>query len=192
MDESVAGFTVRVVDPDTVPDVTVIVVVPAATEVAKPPALIVATPVLDEAQVDVNVRSCVVLSENVPVATNCTVVPLAMLGFIGVIAMDTRLEQLTVTVVEPDVVPDVAEIVVLPQLLPYAYACPLLVPDARSESADKAAVLTVTTDGSDEVQVAVLVRSCFVLSVYIPVAVRDRVVFFAIAGLVGAISIAAS
>src|SRR5512146_1908013 len=89
MDESVAGFTVRAVDPDTVPDVTLIVVVPAATEVAKPPALIVATPALDEAQVDVDVRFCVVLSENVPVATNCTVVPLEMLGFTGVIVMDT-------------------------------------------------------------------------------------------------------
>jgi len=120
MDESVAGFTVRVVDPDMVPDVTVIVVVPAVTDVARPPALIVATPVLEEAQVDVNVRSCVVLSENVPVATNCSVVPKAMLGFTGVIAMDTRLMQLTVRVVEPDVLPDVAEIVVLPQLLPYA------------------------------------------------------------------------
>ena len=119
-DESVAGFTVRVVDPDMVPDVTVIVVVPAVTDVAKPPALIVATPVLEEAQVDVNVRSCVVLSENVPVATNCSVVPLAMLGFTGVIAMDTRLVQLTVRVVEPDLLPDFAQTVVLPQLLPYA------------------------------------------------------------------------
>jgi hypothetical protein len=43
-----------------------------------------------------------------------------MLGFAGVIAMDTRLVQLTVRVVEPDVLPDVAETVVLPQLLPYA------------------------------------------------------------------------
>ncbi len=119
-DESVAGFTVRVVDPDMVPEVTVMVVVPAAAEVARPPALIVATPVLEEAQVDVKVKSCVVLSENVPVATNCSVVPLAMLGFTGVIAMDTRLVQLTVRVVEPDVLPDFAESVVLPQLLPYA------------------------------------------------------------------------
>ena len=119
-DESVVAFTVRVVDPDMVPDVTVIVVVPAATDVAKPAALIVATPVLDEAQVDVNVRFCVVLSENVPVATNCSVVPLAMLGFTGVIAMDTRLEQVTVRVVVPDVFPYFAQTVVLPQLLPYA------------------------------------------------------------------------
>lgn len=172
MDVSVAGFTVRVADPDTVPDVTVIVVVPAATDVDKPPALIVATPVSDEAQVDVDVRSCVVLSENVPVATNCCVVPLAMLGFTGVIAMDTRLVQVTVTVVVPDVLPDFAETVVLPQLLPYAKQCPLLLPSAIwSWSPDRASVLTVTTVASDELHVAVPVRSCLVLSEYMPVAV---------------------
>ncbi len=126
MDESVAGVTVRVADPDIVPDVTVIVVVPAATDVANPPALIVATLVLDETQVEVDVRSCVVLSENVPVATNCSVVPLAMLGFTGVIAMDTSVTQVTVMVVDPDVLPDFAETVVLPQFFPFAYACPLV------------------------------------------------------------------
>jgi hypothetical protein len=67
MDTSVAGVTVRVVDPDMPPEVAVIVVDPAATEEADPldPAalLIVATPVLDELQVTAVVRSCVVLSE---------------------------------------------------------------------------------------------------------------------------------
>ena len=167
MDVSVAGFTARVADPDTVPDVTVIVVVPAATDVAKPPALIVATPVLDEAQVDVDVRSCVVLSENVPVTTNCCVVPFAMLGFTGVIAMDTRLVQVTVTVVVPDVLPDFAETVVLPQLLPYAKAFPLVL----FFKDDKGGPLIVATVVSDELQVTVSVRSCLVLSEYMPVAV---------------------
>jgi hypothetical protein len=67
MDTSVAGVTVRVVDPDMPPEVAVIVVDPAATEEADPlePAalLIAATPVLDELQVTAVVRSCVVLSE---------------------------------------------------------------------------------------------------------------------------------
>ncbi len=67
MDTSVAGVTVRVVDPDMLPDVAVIVVDPVATAEANPlePAalLIVATPVLDELQVTAVVRSCVVLSE---------------------------------------------------------------------------------------------------------------------------------
>ncbi len=55
MDTRVAGFTVSEVDPVMLPDAAVIVVVPAATEVARPlePAalLTVATPVLDELQV---------------------------------------------------------------------------------------------------------------------------------------------
>jgi hypothetical protein len=67
MDTSVAGVTVNVVDPDTLPDVAVIVAEPAATEAANPlePAalLIVAAPVLDELQVAVAVRFCVVLLE---------------------------------------------------------------------------------------------------------------------------------
>jgi hypothetical protein len=77
IDTSVAGVTVNVVNPDTLPDVAVIVVDPAAAEVASPlvlePAtlLMVATPAADEFHVIAAVRSCVVLSENVPVAVNC-------------------------------------------------------------------------------------------------------------------------
>jgi hypothetical protein len=72
---SVAGVTVSVVDPETLPDAAVIVVVPAAADVANPllPAalLMVATPVEEELQVTVFVRFCVVLSEYVPTAANC-------------------------------------------------------------------------------------------------------------------------
>ena len=67
METNVAGVTVSVVDPEMLPTVAVIVVVPAATAVASPldPAalLIVATPVLEELQVAEAVRFCVVLSE---------------------------------------------------------------------------------------------------------------------------------
>jgi hypothetical protein len=67
IDKSVACVTVKVVDPDMLPDFAVIIVDPVATGVADPlePAalLIVATPVLDELQVTAVVRSCVVLSE---------------------------------------------------------------------------------------------------------------------------------
>jgi hypothetical protein len=67
MDKRNAGVTVRVVDPDMLPDVAVIVVDPVATGVANPlePAalLIVATPALDELQVTAVVKFCVVLSE---------------------------------------------------------------------------------------------------------------------------------
>lgn len=67
MDTSIAGVTVRVVDPAMLPDVAVIVVRPAAIEAANPlePGilLMVAAPALDEPQVTAVVRSCVVLSE---------------------------------------------------------------------------------------------------------------------------------
>jgi hypothetical protein len=61
MDTSIAGVTVRAVDPDMLPDVAVIVVDPVATGAADPlelaALLIVATPVLDELQVTDVVKS---------------------------------------------------------------------------------------------------------------------------------------
>jgi len=98
MDTRVAVFTVMLVDPDTLPDAAVIVVVPAAVAAASPlePAvlLMVAAPV-EELQVAVLVTSCVVLSEKVPVAVNCSFVPSATFGLGGVIAMDTRAVEFT-------------------------------------------------------------------------------------------------
>src|SRR5260370_20111173 len=82
--DRVAAVTVSVVLPETPPKVAVIVVVPAATDVAKPcepPALlIVATAVLDELQVTSVVRPCVVKSVYVPVAVKCCVVPFVTVG----------------------------------------------------------------------------------------------------------------
>jgi hypothetical protein len=70
----ITAVTGSVASPDILPDVASMVVVPAATPEAKPlvltALLTVATPVLDELQVAETVRSCVVLSENVPVAVN--------------------------------------------------------------------------------------------------------------------------
>ncbi len=71
IETSVAGFTVSVVVPEMLPEVAVIVEDPAATDVARPEALMVATPVLDEAHCTVVVKSWVVLSEKMPVAVNC-------------------------------------------------------------------------------------------------------------------------
>ena len=66
-DDSVAAVTVRVVVPETVPSVAVIVVDPTATDVASPlePAalLIVATGAFEELHATKDVISCVVLSE---------------------------------------------------------------------------------------------------------------------------------
>lgn len=67
MDTSVAGATVSVVVSEIPPDIAVIVVEPAATDVANPfePAalLMVAIAALDEFHVTAVVRCCVVPSE---------------------------------------------------------------------------------------------------------------------------------
>jgi len=54
----VNGFTMRVVDPLTAPDVAEMVVMPVPALVARPVLLIVATPAADELQVTELVRSC--------------------------------------------------------------------------------------------------------------------------------------
>ena len=74
IEDSVAEVTVRSVLPDTPPNAAVIVAVPGPTDVARPcepgALLITATAASDELQTTSAVRSCVVLSEKVPVATN--------------------------------------------------------------------------------------------------------------------------
>ena len=73
IDCSRGGVTVavRVVEPLTERTVALIVVVPAVKLEASPLESTLATPVLDEFQVAVPVRSCVLLSLYVPVAVNC-------------------------------------------------------------------------------------------------------------------------
>jgi len=58
----VAPVTVSTVEPTTDPEVALIVLVPAATAVASPPAPIVAVAGVPDAQVTVLVRLCVLLS----------------------------------------------------------------------------------------------------------------------------------
>src|ERR1035441_1094319 len=83
-----AGVTVNTVDPLTAPEVALIELVPTDTPLANPPAVMVATPVVADAQVTEAVRSCVLLSLKVPVAVNCRVAPLAIEGLAGVTAID--------------------------------------------------------------------------------------------------------
>jgi hypothetical protein len=83
-------WTVRVVVPLTLPDVAVIVAVPVATPVAKPPLLMVAIVLSLELQVTDVVITLVVPFEYVPVATNCCVVAVRIVGVAGVIAMEVR------------------------------------------------------------------------------------------------------
>ena len=65
--------TVNVVVPDFAPEVAVKTEVPAATPVARPDELTVATDFVPEVQVTDAVISFVVVSEYVPVAVNCVV-----------------------------------------------------------------------------------------------------------------------
>jgi hypothetical protein len=164
MDWSVAGVTVSVVDPETLPIAAETVVEPDAKEVAKPldPAalLIAATPAVDDVQATAAVRSCVVVSEYIPVATNCWTVPRAILGFFGVTAIDWSVAGVTVSVVDPETLPIAAETVVEPAAI--EVATPF----------EPAVLLMVATSAVDDIQVTAAVRSCVVASEYIPVALK--------------------
>jgi hypothetical protein len=151
-----AGVTVSAVEPLIDPDVALIVVDPVATVLAKPALLMVATAVAEDVHVAVLVRFCWLPSVNVPVAVNCCVNPLATDGFAGVTAIVCKTAGVTVSVVEPLIDPEVALIVVDPVATVLA----------------KPALLMVATVVAEDVHVAVLVRFCVLLSVYVPVAVN--------------------
>ena len=120
IEESVAAVTVKVVFPDLLPDVAVMTAVPAATPVARPVGFIVATLIVPEAQVTDAVISTDVPSEYVPVAVNCLVRPATTLGFTGVTAIDESVAAVTVKVVFPDLLPDVAVMSDVPAVTPVA------------------------------------------------------------------------
>jgi hypothetical protein len=96
----IANWTVSVVLPVTPDNVADMVVLPADTPVASPLPLggfvIVATAVLDDAQVTWLVIFCVLRSEEVPVAVNCCVAPVRMLGPTGVTAIEINVRDPTV------------------------------------------------------------------------------------------------
>ena len=94
---------------------------------------------------------------------NCCVVPLAMLGIDGVTPMDTSVAAVTVSVVLPEISPDVAVIVMGP---PAAF-------DVASPLKPIALLMVATGETSGVVvQVTDDVRSCVVKSEYIPVAIN--------------------
>jgi hypothetical protein len=104
MEDRVGDVTVSVVLPGrTVPDLAlaVTVAVPAATAVARPLLLTVATDVLDEVQVTCAVISWLVPSEYMPEAANWVLIPTGTIGLAGVINMEDRIADVTVRVVAP-------------------------------------------------------------------------------------------
>ena len=88
--------------------VAVIVTVPGIMPVARPFVSMVATVRFDETQVTKEVISCVLLSENVPVAVNGCVNPSMMEGLAGVRAMEVTTGGVTVRLAvrlsEPDTI----------------------------------------------------------------------------------------
>ena len=82
--------------------------------------MIVATDGVADAHVTWLVRFCVVLSLNVPVAVNCSVVPFAMVGLAGVTAIDCSIAAVTVSDRRAVTPLSVAVIVVVPAATPLA------------------------------------------------------------------------
>jgi len=138
------------------PEETWIVVCPAAKAVARPELLTVATVVFDELHVTVVVRFCVEPSLYVPVAVNGSSTPTAIVGLVGVTAIDTSAALLTVNVAVPLTVPSVAVTVVLPYPVLVASPVPLI----------------VATPVFDELQLTDAVRNCVLPSLYVPTAVN--------------------
>src|ERR1039458_1201615 len=160
IDTSTAAVTVSVVEPVMLPSVALMLEAPFATLVASPAALIVATLGPDELHAAVLVRVCVLPSLYVPVAVNGCVVPAAIEAFPGVTAIDTSTAAVTVSVVEPVMLPSVALMLEAP------FATLVASP----------AALIVATLGPDELHAAVLVRVCVLPSLYVRVAVNGCVV----------------
>jgi hypothetical protein len=147
-DNVTAAGTVRVVLPGILPKVAVMVAEPAATAVARPLVLTVATDALDEVQVTCVLMSRLVPSEYVPVATNCWVPPAGTLGLSGVTDIEDKVALVTVRVAVPDLPFKAAVMVVVPGLAPVA----------------RPLALIVATVVLDEVQVAAVVISWLVPS----------------------------
>jgi hypothetical protein len=125
------------------PTVAVIVVEPAATVVASPELPMVATEVEDELQVTPPLKSELVPSVYVTVATNCWLIPIPSVSPTGVTASEAIVGAVTVRLVDWDTPARFAETVVVP---------------AASEVARPVA-LTVAVAVDEELQETRVVRS---------------------------------
>ena len=149
IDTKVAAGTVPVAEPDLAPNVAVIVAVPADTPVATPVVdRTVATRGLPEVHRTVLLMFTVVPSVKVPVATKGCVRPIGTVAVAGVTAIDTNVAAVTVKAAEPDLPPNAAVIVAVPDDRPVA------TPGDR----------TVATGVLPEVHVTVLLMSTVVPS----------------------------
>lgn len=116
----------------------VTVTVPRFLPVAKPLTVRDRIFVFDEVQVTTSLISCIVPSENVPVAVNCSTVARGMDALAAVTSTELRVALVTVNVAVEEMLPEAAVIVELP------CASPMVRPDAPF-------TLTPATDAFDEV-----------------------------------------
>jgi hypothetical protein len=177
MDEMVfvAAVTVSVAVALTLFAVALMVVVPAATAVASPAVLMVATVVFDELHVTPLVSVPVVPSLYVAVAVNCCVPPMVTLGAVGEseIAVTVTAAALIVKVVDALTLFNVAEMLEVPAETPVA-----MPPEVM-----------VATAVLDELQVTELVIFDVLPSLKFPVAVNCWVALTAMPGVEGVIVI---
>ncbi len=127
METSAGAVTVRVVEPETEPEVAEINEVPSLSVEAIPVALMVAVAVVAEAQVTEFVKFCVLPSVYVPMAVNCSGIPATTEGNPGVTAIEFSVAAVTVRVVEPETEPEVAEISEVPSFSVEAMPVALMV-----------------------------------------------------------------
>ena len=171
-----AATTVSVIEPSTGLSLASIVVDPIPVPVARPfdPAvlLIVATVEDEELHVTEVVRSWVLLSEYVPVALKCSITPFVIVGLAGVTLSEVRVDD-TVSIVDPEIPFRAAWIVAFPG--------PTLVANPFRPTV----LLIVATVEGEELHVTALVRSCVLLSVYVPVALNCSVAPCVIVGFAG-------
>ena len=151
------------------PEVAVMCVVPVPCAVAKPLLAIVATLVSDDFQVTAFVMSTVDPSSSVPMAVNCFVSPEVIEALVGLIAMERKFATVTVTLVEPLIVTEVAVTLIVPYETP----------DTKPLSD------TVATVVSSEDQLTELVMFLVLPSLYVPVAVICLVLPTATDGVTG-------
>lgn len=106
IDCRVAAVTVSANVFDVIPFcVAVMLLEPVAAPVAKPVVLTLTVAVLELAQTAVFVRFCVLPSLNVPVAVNCTLVPLAIEELMALTVIDCRVAAVTDSTKILDVIP---------------------------------------------------------------------------------------
>jgi len=130
---------------------------PAATAVAMPLLVTVATAGFDEPQVTCVVKSKLAPPEKVPVAVNCWMTPTGMVGLAGITDREDKVEGVTpLMVAVPEILSRLAVTIAVPAAT--AVARPLL--------------LIMATEWFDELQVTCVVISWLLPSEYVPVAVN--------------------